>query len=367
MTFTKSKFKSDRDNEFFILLRKRVKQYFETNELSRFGNTNMVIKTIFMFLLYLTPYFFLISGISSSPAFVIFMYALMGLGSAGLGLNVMHDANHGAYSKKRWINKLLGYSMDLIGSSAELWKIQHNVLHHTYTNVHGADEDIDTPAIIRLSPYSKRYWIHKYQFLYVWFFYGISTLSWVLFKDFRQIIKYKRTGLIKGRKNFNKILTQLILWKLIYIGYVVAIPAIVLPVSFWLILLSFVIMHFITGMVLSLIFQTAHVMPDCEFTIPDEKGIIEKNWAVHEILTTSNYAPSSRVFSWLIGGLNYQIEHHLFSNICHVHYKKISSIVASTAKEFGLPYHVQKNFLIALRDHTKMLYKLGRMEPVIAK
>ena len=192
-----------------------------------------------MFLLYFTPYFLLLFGNITHPVLFVLLWIIMGFGTAGIGLSVMHDANHGAYSSKKWINKYLGYSMNLIGANAELWKLQHNKLHHTYTNIEGGDDDINTPIILRFSPHRKRYWIHKYQYLYAWFFYGISTMSWFTSKDFIRLYRYRRMGLIKSRKEFRKIFTQLILWKLFYYGYILVLPLILIPVPAWLILLSF--------------------------------------------------------------------------------------------------------------------------------
>lgn len=367
MTFKKQKFSTNKDVEFFSVLRERVGLYFESAKLSRHGNWNMVVKTIVMFLLYFTPYFLLLFGNITHPVLFVLLWIIMGFGTAGIGLSVMHDANHGAYSSKKWINKYLGYSMNLVGANAELWKLQHNKLHHTYTNIDGGDDDINTPMILRFSPHRKRYWIHRYQYLYAWFFYGISTMSWFTSKDFIRLYRYRRMGLIKSRKEFRKIFTQLILWKLFYYGYILVLPLILIPVPAWLILLSFVSMHFTMGLILSLIFQTAHVMPACEYPVADEHGVIENNWAIHEMMTTTNYSPSSRIFTWFIGGLNFQVEHHLFPSICHVHYKRISKIVAATAKEFDVPYNSQKNFLIAVWNHAKMLYKLGRLETAPAR
>ena len=362
MNYKKQKFSQTENVEFYQVLSARVNSYFKSGNISRNGNWNMAIKTILMFLLYFTPYFLMLFGIVTHPLMVIALWMMMGLGMAGIGLSVMHDANHGAYSSKKWINRYLGYSMNLIGANAEIWKLQHNVLHHTYTNVHGADDDINTPGILRFSPYNKRYWIHKYQYLYIWFFYGISTLFWMTLKEFVQVFRYRKMGLIKGRKKFRIMLIQLSIWKIFYYSYILVLPIILFPIPVWLILLSFFAMHFITGLILSLIFQTAHVVPACEYAIANDNGIIENSWAIHEMMTTSNYAPSSRIFSWFIGGLNYQVEHHLFPNICHVHYKQISKIVLSTAREFGIPYNTQKNFLLAVWNHIKMLHRLGRWE-----
>lgn len=125
-------------------------------------------------------------------------------------------------------------------------------------------------------------------------------------------------------------------------------------------------LQFVQGFILTIVFQPAHVMPTSEYPIPDSEGNIENSWAIHQLLTTSDFSPESKIFSWYIGGLNYQVEHHLFPNICHVHYSKIAEIVKKTAREYGLPYHVQSNFLMALINHGKMLRDLGQKDLITA-
>ncbi|WP_348970714.1 fatty acid desaturase family protein [Chondrinema litorale] len=196
--------------------------------------------------------------------------------------------------------------------------------------------------------------------IYIWIFYGLSTISWITVKDFVRINRYKKMGFFNGEGEFRKELLNIILWKGIYYSYVLILPLIMVPLPAEVIMLAFFSMHFITGICISIIFQTAHVMPDTVFPQPNEKGIIANDWAVHQLVTTTNYAPRRRFFSWLIGGLNFQIEHHLFPNVCHIHYQKISEIVSETAREFGMPYHVKKSFIIAFCDHIRMLRQLGR-------
>ena len=323
----------------------------------------MHLKTLIMMLLFFTPFFIMYSGIVSNPFILIILFIISGLGKSGIGMGVMHDANHGSYSKSRKVNKLMGYTMNLIGANSAVWKIQHNVLHHTYTNISEADDDINVPPfILRFSPHAKRYWIHKFQHLYVWFFYGISTLSWTISNDFIRISRYKRMGFFKERNKFRNEIAKIIAWKLLYFSYALILPILMVPLAPWIIIIGFLSMHFITGLSLSIIFQTAHIMPSNEFPLPDKNGLIANNWTIHQFATTSNYSPRSSVFSWLIGGLNYQIEHHLLPNVCHVHYKKLSSIIADTAKEFGIPYHTKRTFMGAVADHVKMLRHLGKME-----
>ncbi len=361
MSYRSIRFIPNKKDDFITVLRKRVKAHFESQKKSVYANANMVIKTIFMFALYLVPYFLMITGIVTHTWVLILMWALMGLGMSGIGLSVMHDANHGAYSKNKRVNKYMGYVMNFIGASAFNWKIQHNVLHHSFTNIEGMDEDIDPGKLMRLSPHAKRYKAHRLQHIYGWFLYGMMTFLWLTTKDFRQLHRYKKMGLIKGQKRtYGGVLIETILSKIGYYAYALAIPLIFIQAPWWQILLGFFIMHFITGLALGLIFQPAHVMPTSDYPIPDDNGNIENNWAVHQLFTTTNFSPKSRIFSWFIGGLNYQVEHHLFPNICHVHYKKISRIVRETAAEFGLPYYSQPNFAIAVIKHGKMLRELGR-------
>lgn len=315
-----------------------------------------------MFSLTFIPLIIVNTGIVASPLVLFTLYALSGLGMAGVGMGIMHDANHGSYSKSRRLNKYMGYSMNLIGGNSTLWKIQHNVLHHTYTNIDEADEDIMAPFFLRFSPHAKRYWLHRFQHLYVWFFYGLSTLSWVTMKDFTRINQYRRRGYFKGKNEFRNEVLNLAGWKILYYSYTLVLPLLMVPLAPWIVVLAFVVMHFVTGVSLSIVFQTAHVMPSNEFPLPDENGLIANDWTVHQLATTGNYSPGSRFFSWLIGGLNFQIEHHLLPNVCHVHYKELSRIVSETAREYGLPYHSKRTFLAAVQDHIKMLRQLGKTE-----
>lgn len=321
----------------------------------------MVFKTIFMLSLYLIPYFVLISGLTANGWAIIGLYGIMGLGTAGIGLSIMHDANHGAYSSKPWINEWLGLSLNLVGGHAMNWKVQHNVLHHTYTNVHEVDEDISPRGILRMAPDSKWKPMHKYQQYYAWFFYGLLTLAWIIAKDFMRLARYQREGMLKKQKTTaRREWASLIFTKIFYVGYIIVLPYYLLPVSLWQILLGFVVMHYIAGFILSIIFQPAHVIEGTEFPMPDQNGNLENNWAIHQLHTTTNFGHKHKLFSWYIGGLNYQVEHHLFPNICHVHYKKISKIVEQTAKEFDLPYKSKDTFFQAIAAHTRLLRTLGQ-------
>lgn len=355
------KFSSQLDKEFSQTLITRVNAYFSDNQLDKNGNAHMAIKSVAAISLYLIPFaIVLTAGITNLP--ILFaLWMTMGLGKAFIGTSVMHDALHGSYSNKKYVNTLMGISAFIVGVNPAMWKIQHNVLHHTYTNIEGGDEDIKPRFVMRFSPHQPRKWFHRYQFIYAGILYSITTFLWVVIKDFDKLITYKMDGIVKPGKEFYGHLSVIIVQKILYFIVFLGLPIVLLPFSGWLVFLMFLSMHMISGFVLTTVFQLAHVVPTSEFVMQDEENI-EQNRLVHQLLTTSNFAMSNRALSWFIGGLNFQIEHHLFPNICHVHYHKIARIVQQTTKEFELPYYAQKSFLGAIKNHFSMLRTLGRQD-----
>lgn len=347
---------------FYDTLKKRVDAYFTENKIDPHGNASMKLKTFAMVAMYLIPYLVMMSGIVASNLWLFYgMWFLMGVGMTGIGCSVMHDSNHGSYSDNKTLNKYLGKIIALVGGYEVTWKIQHNILHHTYTNIEGLDDDINAGVFLRFSPHSKKYFMHRYQHIYAWFLYGLLTLQWATVKDFRQVYDYHKKDLLKKEKlTLSKAMIQLVFYKIFYYLYIIVIPIFVMGIAWHHVVIGFVIMHFTAGFLLSVIFQLAHVMEECEFPVPGDDKKMENSWAVHQILNTANFSPTSPLMNWFVGGLNRQIEHHLFPNICHVHYKNIAKYVRQTAKEYNLPYQEQPTFIHAIIAHGKMLYKLGR-------
>ncbi len=348
--------------EFIKALRTNVNQYFVNNNISKYGNLNMALKTSFMILLYFTPLIVLLSGTVESIGINYLLWFLMSLGMSGIGLSVMHDANHGAYSKNKHINSAMGFIVNFLGAYHINWKIQHNVLHHSFTNIDGFDEDIDVP-VMRFSPNQEHKRAFKFQAFYAPLFYGLLTIFWVIGKDVDQLIRYNKRKLLKSqKKTFARALTEIVIYKTLYIILTLVLPILVLNIPTIHVVFGFLLMHFICGLILALIFQAAHVLEETDFYEPDSKGSVDNNWAIHQLRTTANFANGGRVFSWLIGGLNFQIEHHLFPHVCHVHYNTISKIVESTAKTYNIPYHKHKTFIGALKSHFSLLNRLGKNE-----
>lgn len=346
---------------FFHTTRQRVNQYFEENNLEKTGNGKMYFKTLIMFALYFGPLVLIVTQPMAAPL-VILLYIVMGLGMSGIGMGVMHDANHGSYSKHEWVNKLVSYSLNAIGGSTFTWHIQHNVKHHTYTNVYELDEDIDDKPFLRLSPHGKTKPHHRHQHKYALFIYSLATISWLFYKDFKQLIQYNKTGLTK-ENGFNPTVEWviMIITKLVYIGYAIVLP-ISVGVAWWAVALGFIAMHLLGGFLITIVFQLAHVVegPD-HFALDPEGGKMDNTWAIHQLKTTANFATHNKVLTWLVGGLTHQVEHHLFPKISHIHYSKISKIVQQTAKECNLPYYEHRKFRKAVASHLRVLKSFGNM------
>ena len=347
---------------FYDDVKAKVDEYFQTNNISEQANLTMYVKTVVMLALYFVPYVLIVTGVAGSVgAWLSYgMWALMGVGVAGIGASVMHDSNHGSYANNKFVNSMLGGVLNILGGYAANWRIQHNVLHHTYTNVHGLDEDIAPGPILRMSPHQPRFGIHRFQHIYAWFLYCLMNLFWVTVKDYRLLVRYHKSDLLRKEKlTLKRGIIELSILKVVYFGYALVLPILFSGLPWYHVVLGFVLMHVLGGLGLACIFQPAHVMETSEYPVagPDRK--MENSWAVHQVLNTTDFAPNNKFISWFIGGLNFQIEHHLFPQICHVHYPAIAKIVKSVAEEYGLPYQVQPTFTRALWEHGRMLKKLG--------
>lgn len=352
------KFQKKDPTQFYATLRQRVNEYFQEHRLQKTGDFRMFLKTAVMFAIYFVPYGLILSG-QLSGGVMLLLCVVMGIGAAGIGFSIMHDANHGSYSKYPWLNNLMGHSIEIVGGNQFTWKVQHNMLHHTYTNIYELDEDIDDKPILRLSPYGKWKPIHRFQHLYAFTLYCLATVGWVFRKDFVQVSHYNKRGITEqtGHKPGNE-LFKLFLSKGIYLGYTLVLPMFFF--AWWQVLIGFLVMHMVCGFIITIIFQLAHVVEGPTHHEPAESGKMDNTWAIHQLETTANFAHRNRILSWFIGGLNYQIEHHLFPNICHIHYRKLSKIVKNTAKEFSLPYHDYPSFWGAFFSHLRVLRQFGQ-------
>lgn len=351
-------FDNQKNRDFSKIVKKRVNAYFSENNLSKFANAAMIRKTVLLFALYFGAYGLIISGVL--PLWGMWaMCLLMGLGMAGIGFSVSHDALHGAYSANKTVNRLLGLSFDLLGANGYMWKITHNVIHHTYTNIQGHDEDLEVAGFIRLSPHTEHQAIHRLQHFLAFPAYSFATFFWVFIKDYKYFLQ-RDLGPYKDKKHPAGEWAILLVTKLVYYTYIIALPLLLLEITWWQFLIGFFTLHISAGLTLGVIFQLAHVVEDTAHPLPRADDTIPEHWLVHQMETTADFAQSNRFLCWYIGGLNFQIEHHLFPRICSVHYPAIAGIVRQSALECGVPYHCYETFGDAVGSHYRTLKRLGK-------
>jgi len=356
---SKVKFIDKEKSYFFATVRERVDVYFKERNLSRNANWLMYIKSTFFLGGLITCYSLILSN-KFSPGIMLLLAALLGMFCAFTAFNIGHDAIHGAYSSNPKVNKFLSHSFDLLGANAYMWNITHNVVHHTYTNIPGHDEDIQVaPGLLRLSPEDKKNKIQKYQHLYAFFLYSFASLSWVFRKDYVKFFQKNIGGSHDNTKHPRKEVFRLFFFKFIYYCIFIIIPLVVVNVTWWQFIIGFITLHLAEGLVLGLVFQLAHVVEGTDFPITNDEGNIEEAWAVHQMRTTADFATKSFWATWFCGGLNMQVEHHLFPKTCHIHYPALAEIVKKTAEEFNVPYIENPSFMGALRSHYKMLKRFG--------
>lgn len=343
---------------FFKSLKEKVNNYFTENKLSRTGGTKLFFKSLFIALSALTIYIVLV--FFTPPILVaIVLCCLLGLNFAVIGFNIMHEGGHGSFSKYKWLNDISAYSLNILGGTIHFWKQKHNIDHHTYTNIEGMDHDIDV-KFMRMHEEQPRHWYHKFQHYYWVLLYGISYMAWILYQDFE---KYFSSKIGKtGQRRHLETKEHLIFWltKTTYIFIYLILP--ILMVGWVETIIGFVIVAVVCGFSISIVFQLAHVVEGTQFPAPDAQTYkIQKEWAVHQINTTANFATKSRITSWFLGGLNFQVEHHLFPGISHIHYPQINKLVKETCKEFNVAYLEHRTMAKAFLSHILHIKKLGNV------
>jgi linoleoyl-CoA desaturase len=346
------------DCGFYQTLRDRVTAHFEARRDSRRHATlGLRIKAGLILGAYIGVYVALVWFVSSW-LLAIGLAMLLGVLAALIGFNIQHDGGHAAYSDRPWQNRLAAATIEMIGASSYLWHWKHAVFHHGFANIAGQDTDISVGRVLRLEPQQERLPHHRWQHLYIWMLYGLMAVRWQLYDDFREGIVGQvgqhRIPRPKGRE-----LAIFIAGKVLFISMALVIPMFFHPI--WVVVGLYLLASYTLGFVLSVVFQLAHNTARSDFPVPDPKtGRLEHTWAVHQLLTTTDFSRRSPVVTWLLGGLNYQIEHHLFPHISHVHYPQLSPIVEAVCREHGLPFREHPSFFAGLQAHFAWLRLMGK-------
>jgi linoleoyl-CoA desaturase len=351
------KYTFDNQGTFFKTLKAKVDDYFADRKIDPAGNRKLYFKSALQVVsaaaLYVTLVFF-----TPIPAVSILLCVVLGLNLAVIGFNVMHEGGHASFSKHAWVNKASAYFLNILGGNSYYWKIKHNINHHTFTNIEGMDSDIDVKPFMRLHEEQPLRWYHRFQHFYWVVLYGISYLAWVFFEDFQKYF----TGKISAHAERKKLAPKehFIFWftKVMFVAAYVVVPVIIVG---WLsALVGFLIVTFVTGLWISIVFQLAHVVEGTHFhSAHHQPADARQEWAIHQVCTTANFATKSKTLYWLLGGLNFQIEHHLFPRISHIHYPQISRFVKEACKEYNIGYLEYTSMFKAITSHILHLRKLG--------
>lgn len=345
-----------RNTDFQKELKRRVDDFFRTSGRRQRDCPAMYLKTAIILAVFSGLYLLLVF-VADAWWQALPLAVLLALSMAAIGFNIEHDGSHHSYSNHAWINRLMAMTMDLIGASSYVWHWKHVVVHHTYVNITGHDADIDVSFFGRLTPHQRHFKFHRWQQFYLWPLYGMNVIKWHLYDDFRDVI-LGRIGSRRMPRPKRWELAGLIGGKLLFFTLAFGLPLLFHPL--WMVLVFYALTVSLAGVVVSVVFQLAHCVEEAEFPLPREgSDLMENSWALHQVETTVDFARRSRVESWLLGGLNFQIEHHLFPRVCHVNYPAISNLVEETCRDFGVRYGEHRSFRAGLASHFRWLRRMG--------
>ncbi len=352
-----------RDGAFRRALNKRIHAYFAEARLSRRDCPAFYIKGGIMIAWVVSCYALLCFGsLAMWPA--VGVAVMLGLGITGLTFNVAHDAGHGAISRSRFVNRAAAGVMDVLGASSYVWMQRHNLIHHTYPNIHEYDCDIDQWPLSRFTPHQPHLWFHRFQHIYLWPLYGLYTIKWQLVDDFIPVIT-GRVGVLPFRRPSGVELARLLLGKLAFVVLAFAIPLSLHPLG--VVLCFYLLTFFVNGLLFTLVVQFSHLVPHAVTPRPSGAGdVMDVDFAVHQAQASCDFCQANTVVTWFVGGLNFQVEHHLFPGICHVHYPRIAPIVREVCADIGVPYNVHASLLDGLRSHHQHLRSMARQPAEVA-
>ncbi|MEO6932238.1 MAG: fatty acid desaturase [Chitinophagaceae bacterium] len=344
-------------HSFHTELKTRIGNYFDQIGKSTSGNMSLFSKAIILTVSFIAVYVHLVF-FTPATVFALLECVLLGGIVSAIGFNVMHDGAHGSFSESKTVNQFAAFTLNVLGGNSFMWNVKHNIIHHAFTNVDGVDDDIDIQPWMRMSASQKRYRLHKYQYIYFWFLYALFYIFWILVLDYQKYFKSKIGDMELKKMHLSD---HLVFWgfKLIHAFLFIALPIFMLGFVSWLV--GFIVFTMVAGLILSLVFQLAHTVEHTSFPMPDKvTGKMENEWAVHQIKTTANFATNNKVICWLVGGLNFQIEHHLFPKISHIHYPQISKIIRQACAEYGIEYIEFPKMRYAVASHVAFLKQMGR-------
>lgn len=346
---------NNQKNFFFKSLNIRVDEYFKESNQKKTGNSKLYFKSLILITAAVAAYIVLLA-VHLHPLIAAVLCGVFGIAQAGIGFNVMHDANHGSFSERKWINNMMGLTANMMGTNAWFWKQKHNIVHHTYTNIDGVDDDIAKSPFLRMCASQKQLKVHRYQYIYCIPLYALSSVMMII-GDFK---KYFGKKILVTKLQKMETREHFIFWisKFLYFSFYLALP--IFLVGLIPAIIGFVMMHATLGLTLAVVFQPAHIVEATHFVDANHNSFqIEDEWAVHQVQTTADFATNNKIISWFTGGLNFQVEHHLFPKISHVHYPAIHKFVKEACQKFSIRLNDYPSMTAALRSHFRFMKQLG--------
>src|SRR3984885_3300514 len=341
-------------SSFPKVLRRRLDKFFADRDISPKADRTMWVKIAAGLAVLVGSWIVIYSFNPGSWKFVA-LYVLNGLAQTFLLLNIPHDSNHNAISSLSSVNKTLNYIFDLCGINSYMWRILHHRGHHSCINLHGEDDALTGRGIFRFTPHEPRTRLQRFQHIYALALYALFSLDYVFVRDF-ECFFFPSHDYLKRCKHHVREYVILLAEKAFYFTYMLILPVVVLGKSLLLVAVAFLLVHLIVGLTVSLVFQTTHTVDDTYF--PSGRGEFD-NGVYHIFPTPADYATTNPIVSWLTGGLNHHIVHHLCPFVCHTHYAPLTRIVKDTAEEFGIPYRQHPTMTRAIWHHLILLKQLG--------
>ena len=332
----------------------KVRNYFKEAGIARSGGGRLAFKIATIYCWFAGSYALLLL---STPIWASILAALsLGLSIGCIGTCIMHESNHGACFRSQKVNRLLGYSLDLIGGSSYYWRWSHG-LHHRYPNIENLDYDIDIMPVLRLAPWQKHHWAHRFQKYYVWLLFTLTAPKWNFIDDYRDIIR-GTVGKVTVARPKGKDLLYLLAFKAFFYCWAFILPIYLLGVAKAVLL--YIVWTSVTGIVLGGLFQLGHLTDESGMTEhPGDSKPLGMSFIAVQIRNTANFKTSALI-DWYAGGLNYQIEHHLFPHISHIHYPALAPLVEEFCADNGIEYNSQPTMWKALKRHFYNLGQLGQ-------
>lgn len=343
-------------DQFYQTVSERIEQYFNTSQNSRLANPFFYLKASILVAFYLGCYWVLLK--CESTLYAVIAMICMGPLAILIGINVAHDAAHSAISSKAWVNRTFLHLFDMLGANSYMWRMRHVFSHHSFPNILHEDADLKQNPLVRIFPTDVLHKIHKYQFIYAPFLYLLYTINWLYFRDFKDF-KARKIGSLTHPRHPSWEWIKLFLFKSLYLFAMIVLPLAISPLTSAWFIVGFLCMNFAASITITLALIPSHVAEHSRFPLPDNEGLMPHSWSHHQVLTVIDFATQNWMLNLLFGGFNHHVTHHLFPGICHVHYPKLTPIIAQTCREYGLDYRHESSFLNAYFAHYRLLKNNG--------